>query len=103
MRFSFRKTPQPVPPLTKAQLEREHPQIADALRAEGASLERERVRGVYLAASYVTLHPLVERLMFDGRTPPEAAALAAVAMVQAEAVILAEAARSGSATQPKRH
>ena len=101
MKFSFRKQPAPA---TKEQLEREHPQIAEALRAEGAKLECERIRGVYLASSYVTLHPLVERLMFDGRTPPEAAALAAVATVQAEAVILAEAVRSnGAASALRRH
>ena len=41
--------------------------------------------------------------MSDGRTPPESAALAAIALVQAEAVILAEAAPRGGAAPLARH
>ncbi|MES3013276.1 MAG: hypothetical protein V4750_06040, partial [Pseudomonadota bacterium] len=50
-------------------------------------------RGVYNASPYPGLDPLIERLMFDGRTPPEAAALATLAARQANVALCAEAAR----------
>lgn len=77
-------------PLTMADLIAAYPDIANALRGEGARDERDRIRTIYFAASHVRLHPLVERLMFDGRTPPEGAALAMVACMQAEIAICAE-------------
>lgn len=86
------------PALTKERLALLHPKVyaevvLDALvrgRAEGVLMERERSRGVYAAASMVALDPLIERLMFDGKTPPEAAALASVAAMQARSLIVAE-------------
>lgn len=85
--------PNAVPQLTAASITRDHAAVADELRAEGAAAERARIAAVYQAASWVTLEPLVERLMFDGRTPPEAAALAKIAAAQAGVLILAEAVR----------
>jgi len=79
--------------LTAASITRNHAKVADELRAEGAAVERARIAGVYQAASWVTLEPLVVRCMFDGRTPPEAAALAKIAAAQAGVLILAEAVR----------
>lgn len=91
----FRK-PEPVSaPLTLATVTRDAPAIAAALREEGAQWERERILGVYKAASWVVLEPLVERLMFDGKTPPEAACLAKVAALQAQTVIVSECQRHG--------
>lgn len=99
MRFSIRallsRSPR-APSFTKERLLLEHPDIAASLRADGARAECARIHGVYTAGSYVTLHPLIERLMFDGRTPSEAAAMAAVALVQAEALIASEALRQVS-------
>ena len=85
-------------PLTKERFELLHPQLHAEIvlkalgrgRAEGVQMERERSRGVYAAASMVALDPLIERLMFDGKTPPETAALASIAAMQARSLIVAE-------------
>jgi len=90
--------PDAVSQITAASITREHAAVADALRAEGAAAERARIIAVYQAASWVTLEPLVARLMFDGRTPPEAAALAKIAAAQAGVLILAEAVRQRDET-----
>lgn len=78
------------PPLTAASVARAFPLAAEELRSEGAAAERTRIAAVYHSASLVTLDPLIERLMFDGRTPPEAAALAVLAQEGARAVIVDE-------------
>jgi capsid assembly protease len=61
--------------MDKDQLVAEHPAIAEALRAEGASAERARIQGV-LANGMPGHEALVEGLAFDGKTTPDAAAAA---------------------------
>lgn len=83
------------PPLTIDRLSREVPELVAQLRDEGAAAELRRVRGVYEAVPYPRrLEALTERLMFDGKTQPHAAALAFVAAMQAIHVIFRDVARA---------
>ncbi|MCX7219823.1 MAG: hypothetical protein NTY70_13075, partial [Burkholderiales bacterium] len=61
--------------LTAEQVASEHPQIAAALRAEGATAERERIQGI--EAQLIPGHDaLISTLKFDGKTTPGDAAQA---------------------------
>jgi hypothetical protein len=94
MRWWWSKPEAKPEPLTRAELVLSHPDLVAELQAEGARAELARIVGVYRATAPLSaLDPLVERLMFDGRTPPEAAALARVASLQANQAIQAEAMR----------
>lgn len=67
----------PSPPAAAMTVERmraEHPAIAAALLAEGATFERDRVLGIQ-AAAFVGQEALAAELVADGKTTPEAAAL----------------------------
>lgn len=66
--------------ITLDMLERDHADIVEALRAQGASAERERVLGIE-AAALPGHESLVAALKADGKTSPAEAALA---IVQAE-------------------
>lgn len=85
----------PEKPLSASLVSVAHPEAAAALRAEGSVAERERIHGVYQQA-YTALDPLIERLMFDGKTPPEGAAWAQIACIQAQASCTALAAQQRS-------
>ena len=87
-RFIAPWEPRPAPPLSLAMVSNLYSEIAWALRAEGARTECERIRGVY-QQGHVTVPPLIERLMFDGKTPPEGAAMAMIASMQANAACMA--------------
>jgi hypothetical protein len=85
--------------MSPAHLEQMHPLCHRAVLeagmalgiARGAELERERIGGVY-SCSVVRLDTLIERLMFDGRTQPEAAAMAWISAMQTRNAVASEAA-----------
>lgn len=86
------RSPSVPPPMTAETVRRDWPAVADELIAFGAQLERRRIEGVYRNASIAPFDPLLERLMFDGVTPPEAAAQVRVAALRAGHAITVEAA-----------
>lgn len=93
----------------RARANREAEEIAIAQQAlvqysslvEGARLERERIKAVYEGVSWIALEPLTLQFMFDGVTPPGAAAQAKVAMINAERVFDAEAVRTAAQATPR--
>lgn len=70
--------------LSRELVERTAPDVAAELRAEGARIERDRIKGVCNGSPFAGLHPLVEQLAFDGLTQPSGAALLFVKHVQTE-------------------
>jgi len=64
----------PVAPLTLDRLRSEHPALAAALLAEGASAERARIEGIR-SAMFAGQDALAAQMIADGRTTPGEAAL----------------------------
>lgn len=65
-------------PMDKETIERDHPELAAALRAEGALAERERIRDVE-AQAMPGHDDLIARMKFDGKTSGAAAAVEVLA------------------------
>jgi capsid assembly protease len=81
-RAGVAQTKKPIPPgatmLTAEQVASEHPEVAAALRAQGATAERERIQGIE-AQTLPGHESLIAALKFDGKSTPGDAALALVA------------------------
>lgn len=74
--------------ITAEMIQAEHPQIADAFRAEGARAERERIQGVE-AQSMRGHEALINALKFDGKTSSSEAAVQVLAAEKARLASMA--------------
>ena len=83
-----------------ATLTKDHPELAAALRAEGAAAERERIAAVR-AVALPGHEALIEQLAADGKTTgPEAAALVIAAEKKANAGRVVEIRANRATAQP---